>query len=203
MTRSPRHALLFSAAIGGMLLLSACGKDQPATAPSAPAAASTSAPAPAPAPPPATTSSAPAMAQPASAGSSASVAPAKASSAATVAAAPVPPLAVTKLTLGSAVNAEHQVTHAANDFAANDNTLYASVATSGQSSDATINAKWRYLEGKGQLVSNISQSIATDGPALTTFKVHNPDLWPEGKYEVEISLNGKPVAKQDFEIKKS
>ncbi len=110
---------------------------------------------------------------------------------------------MTKVTLGSAVNAEHQVIRAGNRFAANDNTLYASVATSGHSSDATVNATWRYLEGKGQLVSNISQSIATDGPALTTFKVHNPDLWPEGKYQVDISLNGKPVAKQNFEVKKS
>jgi hypothetical protein len=33
--------------------------------------------------------------------------------------------------------------------------------------------------------------------------VQNPDLWPEGKYKVEISLDGKPVAKQDFAIRKS
>jgi hypothetical protein len=33
--------------------------------------------------------------------------------------------------------------------------------------------------------------------------VQNPDLWPEGKYRVEISLDGKSVAKQDFEIGKS
>ena len=77
------------------------------------------------------------------------------------------------------------------------------MATEGSSGGATLNAKWSYLEGTSQLVSSISQSIATDGPAVTTFKVQNPDLWPEGKYQVVISLDGKQVAKQDFEIKKS
>jgi hypothetical protein len=127
---------------------------------------------------------------------------ASAASGAAPAATPAP-LTVAKLTLGSAVNAEHQVTRASNSFATNDKTIYASVATEGSSGGATLNAKWSYLEGQGQLVSSISQSIATDGPAVTTFKVQNPDLWPEGKYKVEISLDGKPVAKQDFAIRKS
>ncbi|MDA3933845.1 MAG: hypothetical protein PF630_05905, partial [Gammaproteobacteria bacterium] len=129
-----------------------------------------------------------------------------ASSRAAAAPAPVPaaaPLSVTKVTLGSEVNADHQVTRAGSSFAANDKTLYASVATEGSSGGATLNAKWSYLVGTSQLVSSISQSIATDGPAVTTFKVQNPDLWPEGKYQVEISLDGKPVAKQDFVITKS
>jgi hypothetical protein len=111
-------------------------------------------------------------------------------------------LTVAKLTVGNAVNADHQVTHAGTSFAANDKTIYASVATEGRSTGATLNAKWSYLEGSGQLVSNVSQSIATDGPAVTTFKVQNPDLWPEGKYKVKISLDGKAVTNQDFEIKK-
>lgn len=92
---------------------------------------------------------------------------------------------------------------ASDSFATSDKTLYATVATEGSTQGATLNAKWSYLEGEGQLVSSISQSIATDGPAITTFKVQNPDLWPAGKYKVEISLDGKPVAKQDFQIGKS
>jgi hypothetical protein len=113
---------------------------------------------------------------------------------------PPAPFTVAKLTLGSAVNAEHQVTRASDSFASNDKAIYASVATEGRTGGATLNAKWSYLEGQGQLVSSISQSIATDGPAITTFKVQNPDLWPAGKYQVEISLDGKPVMKQPFQI---
>lgn len=180
------HAFRFTALLSAILLLGACGKEQPAAPASAPPPASTTALAPAPAStaalPPATTTSAPAMA--------------------TSVAAPAAPLTVAKLTLGSKVDADYKVTRVSNSFAPNDKTIYASVATEGSSGGATLNAKWSYLEGQGQLVSNISQSIATDGPAITTFKVQNPDLWPEGKYRVEISLDGKPVSKQDFEIRK-
>ncbi|MDE2156037.1 MAG: hypothetical protein KGJ32_09140 [Xanthomonadaceae bacterium] len=195
MTLSPRTTALYSASLAGLLLLSACGKHEPATptgrpAPTGTAAASSKlAPAPAPAASSTTASKAalPTIKQPVAAASAAAT--------------PAPaPISVAKLTLGSAVNAEHQITRPGNRFASDEKTIYASVATEGQSRDATLNATWRYLEGKGQLVSSISQSIATDGPAITTFKVQNPDLWPEGKYSVEISLNGKPVAQQGFEI---
>jgi hypothetical protein len=201
MSFAPRSATLISATFASMLLLSACGKSE-APAP-APAAASTAAPAPAPAvTTPATASS---VMKPAA---SSTAAPA---AAATVAAAPAPaaapaaasaPLTFSKLTLGDAVNNDHQVTKPGTRFATTDKTIYASVATDGSTTGAKLNAKWTYTEGAGVVVSNITQSIATDGPAVTTFKVQNPDLWPEGKYKVEISLDGKTVADQDFQIGK-
>jgi len=198
MTRSMRFTVLYSATVAGLLLLGGCGKNEPAPA-GTPAPASTA---------PASATTAPAPAGTAAALPPAGAAPAGTASVASAASVAAPaatpaPLTVAKLTLGSAVNAEHQVTRASNSFATNDKTLYASVATEGSTGGATLNAKWSYLEGQGQLVSSISQSIATDGPAVTTFKVQNPDLWPEGKYKVEISLDGKPVAKQDFAIRKS
>lgn len=198
MTRSMRFTVLYSATVAGLLLLGGCGKNEPAPA-GTPAPASTA---------PASATTAPAPAGTAAALPPAGAAPAGTASVASAASVAAPaatpaPLTVAKLTLGSAVNAEHQVTRASNSFATNDKTIYASVATEGSSGGATLNAKWSYLEGQGQLVSSISQSIATDGPAITTFKVQNPDLWPEGKYKVEISLDGKPVAKQDFAIRKS
>jgi hypothetical protein len=192
MTPSPCSALLCGVALVGVLVLSACGKHEPAapaTAPTATVAAKARMPA-------------PPKAAPAASGSAA--APRASASVATpaVAASASAPLTVAKLTLGNAVNTAHEVTHASNSFAFNDKIIYASVATEGRSSGATLNAKWSYLEGPGQLISSITESIATDGPAVTTFKVENPDLWPEGKYEVEISLDGKPVAHQDFVITK-
>ncbi len=195
-----RTTALCSAVLAS-LLLSACGKQQPAAPASPPASASTTtAPAPA-AIAPAVAGSAAAPAAPAA---SSTVASAAAPAAAAVAAAPAKaPLTVAKVTLGDAVNAEHKISRPGNSFIASDKTIYASVATEGSSGGATLNAKWSYLEGQGQLVSSVSQSIATDGPAVTTFKVENPDLWPAGKYKVEISLDGKPVATQDFAIRKS
>ena len=197
---SPTTSLLQVAGLGSLLLLSACGKHEapaPVTPPAASSAAAPAAPTTGAAASPAPAKSGTAMtaAVPAAAGSSAAVAPAPSASA-------PPPFAFGKLTVGDAVNAGHEVTHVADHFASDDKTLYASVATVGSSSGATLNAKWSYLEGGGQLVSNISQSVATDGPAITTFKVQNPDLWPEGKYKVEITIDGKPVASQDFNIGK-
>ncbi|MEO5829500.1 MAG: hypothetical protein ABIQ36_02925 [Rhodanobacter sp.] len=185
MTSSRRFGAVCAAAFAAALLLSACGKNAPPSAP-APAAASTAA----------------ANQLPTLPSTSSALAPAKATSVASAASTmpPPAPFTVAKLTLGSAVNAEHQVTRASDSFASNDKAIYASVATEGHTDGATLNAKWSYLDGQGQLVSNISQSIATDGPAITTFKVQNPDLWPAGKYQVEISLDGKPVMKQPFQI---
>jgi hypothetical protein len=202
MSFSPRSATLISATFASMLLLSACGKSE-APAP-APAAASTAAPAPAPAataPAPASTAVKPAAASTAAAAAPA-VTPAATAAPAAAPAAASAPLSFSKLTLGNAVNNDHQVTKPGTSFATTDKTIYASVATDGSTSGAKLNAKWTYTEGAGVLVSNITQSISTDGPAITTFKVQNPDLWPEGKYKVEISLDGKTVADQDFQIGK-
>ncbi|WP_158880742.1 hypothetical protein [Rhodanobacter sp. L36] len=205
---SPRSAILCSATVAAALLLGACGKKEPAANP--PAVAGTAATTPAPAPTPAaTTAPAPAPATtaaikptPAAAGTTASaIAPATPATAA--AAAPADnALTVAKVTVGDVVNADHQVTRAGTSFPTNEKTIYASVATEGRSAGATLNAKWSYLEGNGQMISSVSQAIATEGPAVTTFKVQNPDLWPEGKYKVEISLDGKSVSEQNFEIKK-
>jgi hypothetical protein len=196
MTRSSRLAVPYTAALVGLLLLGACGKHEPAASHAAVPAATAPAKAITPAPPKAVTTTSSA----ATSASTAVVAASVASPAVTAAA--NTPLTVAKLTLGNAVNAAHEVTHASNNFAFNDKIIYASVATEGRSSGATLNAKWSYLEGPGQLISSITESIATDGPAVTTFKVENPDLWPEGKYKVEISLDGRPVAHQDFVITK-
>lgn len=190
MTPTLRSAALCVTALAGALLLSACGKSTPP---------------PAAAPTPVAPASAPRVQTPAVPAASSTLVPTSAAGVASSSPTmPAPaPLTIAKLTLGSAVNNEHQVTRASDSFASNDKAIYASVTTEGSTGGATLNAKWSYLEGQGQLVSSISQSIATDGPAITTFKVQNPDLWPAGKYQVEISLDGKPVTRQSFQIAKN
>ncbi|HET7360243.1 MAG TPA: hypothetical protein VFJ04_08845 [Rhodanobacteraceae bacterium] len=162
--------------------LAACGKHSETPAP-APAATSTAV-------LPATPGSAPVAA--------ASAAPSAASS--TAAPATAAPFAFARLTLGSDVGKDYKVSKARSTFAPNEHTLYAAVETTGQATGATLNALWTYQDG--QTVSNVTQSITADGPATTTFTVHNPADWPLGKYKVAISLNGKAVASQDFSVKK-
>ncbi|BFI94622.1 MAG: hypothetical protein RSP_01320 [Rhodanobacter sp.] len=107
---------------------------------------------------------------------------------------------VAGLTLGTAIDAGYAVTAPAVRFSSDTHTLYASVATDGSTRGARLDARWRYLEGKGVLVNALSQTIVADGPATTTFEVQNPNRWPTGKYVVEISLDGKLAAEQSFEV---
>lgn len=194
MKLSMRSSVLASATVAGLLVLTACGKkDEQQNA--APAPAST-----APAAAPAPASTAPAAQAPAAAGTAAQPA-APAPAAAPVAAAES--LKVGSVTLGNAVGADKKVAKAKTAFAPNDKTIYASVATEGTTAGATLAAKWTYQDGDtATTVSDISQSISTDGPAVTTFKVQNPNEWPEGKYKVVISLNGQAVGNEAFEVKK-
>jgi pyruvate/2-oxoglutarate dehydrogenase complex dihydrolipoamide acyltransferase (E2) component len=203
MKLSFRSSALVTATVAGLLVLTACGKkeDQQNAAPApsataaAPAAAST---APAAAPAGATTAAAAPAAQPAAA-------PAAPAAAAPAAAAPAAAdtLKVGAVTLGNAVGADKKVAKAKNAFAPSDKTIYASVATDGTTAGATLNAKWTFQDGETTTtVSDISQSISTEGPAVTTFKIQNPNEWPEGKYKVVISLNGQAVGNEAFEVKK-
>lgn len=203
MKLSARSAALYSVTFAGLLALSACGKNeqqpanQPAAPSTAPAPASTAAPA------PSATAAAPAHP-----GTAAAPAPATPAPATTAAAAPAAPAAaegfqVSTVTLGDAVTNDHKVKKEVTTFSPSQKTIYVSVDTTGSTPGATVNAKWSYLEGNGQVVTSTSQSIIADGPATTTFRVQNPNLWPEGKYKVDISVDGKPAASKNFEVKKS
>ncbi|MGF6495743.1 pyruvate/2-oxoglutarate dehydrogenase complex dihydrolipoamide acyltransferase (E2) component [Luteibacter sp. 621] len=197
MKLSFRTPVLATATLAGLLVLTACGKKEEQT--NAPAAASTAA---APAAAPAAASTAPAA--PAAA-TTAAAAPAAPSAAPAPAAAPAAAesLKIGSVTLGSAVGADKKVAKAKTAFAPNEKTIYASVATEGTTAGATLNAKWTFQDGETTTtVSDISQSISTDGPAVTTFKIQNPNEWPEGKYKVSISLNGQPAGDTSFDVKK-
>lgn len=138
--------------------------------------------------------------KPTAAAPPAAKAPAPAASAARPASADGDGFRVASLTLGTAIDSGYAVTAPATRFSADTHTIYASVATTGSTAGARLDARWRYLEGRGVLVNELSQAVATDGPAVTTFEVQNPNRWPAGKYVVEISLDGKPAAQRGFEI---
>ncbi len=166
-------------------VLSACSKDRVPAAPTVPASKPVA--------------TAPATSTPAK------PTPARLIKAAPVAA-PVPATTtfhITAVNMGRAVNAAREVTQPSNRFAANEKTIYAGVATAGVTAGATLNARWNYLEGAGQAITSVTQRIATDGAATTTFTLQNPDLWPEGKYNVEISVDGKLVDTRAFTIGKA
>ena len=108
------------------------------------------------------------------------------------------PVAVASVDLGTAVGADQKVTTPTTTFGTKD-TIYAAVSTTGTAGNAAIGAKWTYQDG--QTVNESSQTIAPNGPAVTSFHISKPDGWPVGNYKVEISLNGASVATKDFSVK--
>lgn len=147
------------------------------------------------------------VAAPATVAAAATPAPARAGSSARSSTTAAPAAAastfkVHSVTLGSAVDEAQHVSAPATHFAPDDKTIYASVASTGTTSGVALNARWHYLEGAGQLISSVTQRLASDGPATTTFTLHNPDLWPEGKYDVQISVDSKPITTRTFTIGK-
>jgi hypothetical protein len=106
----------------------------------------------------------------------------------------------TTVTVGKSIGADKKVTAAAEAFAKGD-TIYASVETTGTGS-AMLKAKWTYSKG-GQtaLVKEDTMTVNTTGPAVNEFHIAKPDGWPLGDYEVEVTIDGKPVATKKFAVK--
>ena len=107
---------------------------------------------------------------------------------------------VTSITLGNGIGPQKQVLSASNTFARND-TIYASVDTSGSGS-STLQAKWTYrANGQDVSVRDDTQAINPTGPATSEFHVSKPDGWPTGDYKVEISSSGNSSAARTFTVK--
>ncbi|MCK9538958.1 hypothetical protein [Dokdonella sp.] len=117
-----------------------------------------------------------------------------------VAPAPAPePVTVTSVELGSAVGPDQKITTPATTFKPDD-TIYAAVSTTGTSDHAVLQARWTYEDG--QTVNESTQTIAPQGPAVTSFHISKPDGWPEGHYKVEILLDEQPAMSKDFSVAK-
>ena len=186
-----RHAIACCGLLAA-LTLAACGKHE--AAPAAPATKAAAAPMAAASAPAKARAGAPDITLPtASAKSVASTAPAPV----------VASFRVASVTMGDDVAPDHRVTAAKTRFTPSVKTIYAAVETQGVTDSATLSATWSYVEGTPRQIVSTSQSIATDGPAVTTFEVRNPNQWPLGKYQVVIAVDGKTVSTQDFEVAKS
>lgn len=108
------------------------------------------------------------------------------------------PFRVTGVQVGNAIGADRRVREPKATLAPGD-TIYASVASEGTAEAVQLTARWTY-EG-GQLVSESTQTLAPEGPAVSEFHVSKPDGWPAGSYEVEILANGAPAASQQFQVR--
>ena len=110
------------------------------------------------------------------------------------------PVAVVAVDLGRTIDADKQVAERVDVFRPND-TIYASIRTSGVSPSTRLGVKWTYQDG--QVVDQSEQMIAPDGAATTEFHITKPDGFPAGDYKVEIFVDGSPVQSKDFKVSTS
>jgi hypothetical protein len=119
--------------------------------------------------------------------------------AATVAPTPVP-FKVTSVNLGKSIGDDKSIKDAATTFGPHD-TIYAAISTEGAAAKATLKARWTF-GAKGTLVNEETRDVAPTGPAVTEFHVTKPSGWPAGRYSLEVSVDGSPVATKEFEVQK-
>ena len=121
----------------------------------------------------------------------------------TTPATPVTPMApvfeVKTIEVGKGMTADKHVGMPTTTFGPRD-TIYASVVTEGSAPSKTIAARWTYQTG--QLVKEMSETIAPTGPAVTEFHIAKSTAWPTGKYKVEILVDGSSAGVKEFEVKK-
>ena len=105
---------------------------------------------------------------------------------------------VADVKVGRAIGADKRLTDETDDFRPSD-VIYAVVETQGSGPNTSLQARWTYQDG--QVVDESTQSIAASGEDVTEFHISKPGGWPQGKYKVEILLNGVAAESEDFEVK--
>lgn len=111
-----------------------------------------------------------------------------------------PPFVVAEVVVGKSLGADGKsIGEVTTAFAVSD-TFYASVRTTGAASAPhTLAAQWTYEDG--QVVKDDAQDIQPAGPAVHEFHISKPDGWPTGRYKVSVSLDGKTVGEQAFDVR--
>ena len=114
--------------------------------------------------------------------------------------APLPPMPtgdfrITSVTLGRAVDEEGQVRQARETFAPNDK-IHAAVVSVGSSDGLTLAVRWTAADGT--LVASAGQSLQPTTPTVTTFSIAQPEPWPTGGYQLEVSINDRVVETRRF-----
>ena len=102
---------------------------------------------------------------------------------------------ITSVTLGKAVDEEGQVRQAQDTFAPKDK-IYAAVVSVGSSDGLTLAARW--TDADGTAVASAGQSLNPSTPTVTTFSIAQPEPWPAGGYQLEVSINGRVVETRSF-----
>lgn len=102
---------------------------------------------------------------------------------------------ITSVTLGKAVDAQGMVRQPQASFASGDK-IHAAVVSVGSSDGLTLAARWTTADGTQ--VASAGQSLNPSTPTVTTFSIAQPDPWPTGGYQLEVSVNERVVETRRF-----
>jgi hypothetical protein len=121
--------------------------------------------------------------------------------------APTPPSAtasvsVTAVAVGNRIDAEGRAVADGAAFAASD-TITAVVTTATSDPNANVPGRLgvRWLFEDDQVVNEELRAFDFTGSGTTRFEVSHPEGWPPGRYRLEVSLDGRVVRTEEFEIR--
>jgi hypothetical protein len=107
-------------------------------------------------------------------------------------------LSVVDVDMGRHIDAEKKISDKTDDFAPND-TIYASVHTSGTATGVPMIGRWTFENGT--VVDERTESLSPTGDAYTEFHIVKPGGWPKGKYTLHVLINGAEVRTKDVTVK--
>ena len=105
---------------------------------------------------------------------------------------------VIDIDMGRHIDAEKKISDKTDDFAPND-TIYASIHTSGTANNSAVVGRWTFENGT--VVDERTQNVTTNGDAYTEFHIVKPGGWPKGKYTLHVMIDGKEVRTKDVTVK--
>jgi hypothetical protein len=107
------------------------------------------------------------------------------------------PVQVMGVDLGRNIGTDKQVTERVDTFKPND-TIYASIHTSGSAPSSKMSVKW--TDPNGQVVDQSEQPIVTaEGSNAMEFHLSKPGL-QAGTYKVEVFVDGNSVQSKEFKV---
>ena len=108
------------------------------------------------------------------------------------------PVQVLAVDLGRDIGGDKQVTERLDTFKPND-TIYASIHTSGAAPTSKLGVKWTYQDG--QVVDQSEQTITpVEGSNAMEFHLSKPAGLPAGNYKVEVFVDGNSVQSREFRV---
>jgi hypothetical protein len=82
-----------------------------------------------------------------------------------------------------------------------DETFYCIATLANAPDDTTVKAAWTAVEAEGVEPNFfIDEAELTSGSNTLHFELSNDNLWPKGKYKVDLYLNGKLERTLEFEV---